>query len=401
MATKERVHETAADRRAVGPGECVSASALNPVAMMFLRNTMRLLGAVALLLLPPTSTKASPCDSLMQLRIENTTITSARVVGQGAFHLRRGYRSSVEFFTAFNRLAAFCRVQATVTPSPDSHIEVEVWLPATGWTGKLLGVGNGGFAGSLSYFRLGEAVNSGYAGASTDTGHRGNSRDSRWSIGHPEKQTDFDYRAVHEMTVVAKAAIQAFYSATPAHSYFSSCSNGGRQGLMEAQLYPADYDGVMAGAPAMHLGFRTFLSGKMDAFRDRGGKLVIYHGGADNPQNSVEFFKQLQSRMGRDTVDGFVQLYIVPGMGHCGSGEVPSDFGQWVRPNADTEHSMLKALERWVESGVRPTSVIATQWTKDGDAAAGVLRTRPLCPYPQAARRTGSGDENDWRSYSR
>ena len=127
---------------------------------------------------------------------------------------------------------------------------------------------------------------------------------------------------------------------------------------------------------------------------------MIYHGSADNPQNSVDFFKQLQSRMGSTAVDDFVQLYIVPGMGHCGSGEVPNDFGQWVRPNADPEHSMLKALERWVESGVRPTSIIATQWTKDGDAASGVLRTRPLCPYPQLARRIGAGDVNDWRSYS-
>ena len=364
-----------------------------------LRNAMRLLAALTLLLLAPENANAAPCDSLMRLQLANTTITNARVVSPGAFHLRSRQRSSVEVFTAFDRLPAFCRVEATVSPSRDSHIEVEVWLPATGWNGKFLGVGNGGFAGSLSYFRLGEAVNSGYAGASTDTGHKGRSRDSQWSIGHPEKQTDFDYRAVHEMTVVAKAAIEAFYGRVPARSYFSSCSNGGRQGLMEAQQYPADYDGIMAGAPAMHLGFRTFVSDKVDAFRDRGGKLVIYHGSADAPQNSVDFFQQLQSRLGRDAVDAFTQLYIVPGMGHCGSGEVPNDFGQWVRPNADPEHSMLKALERWVELGVRPTSVIATQWNKDGDTTSGVLRTRPLCPYPQTARWTGAGDKNDSKNY--
>ena len=366
--------------------------------MMFLRNGLP--AALTLLLLAPANANAAPCDSLMKLQIANTTIINARIVGPGAFHLPPRQRSSVEFFTGFNRLPAFCRVEATVSPSPDSHIEIEVWLPATGWNGKLLGVGNGGYAGLLSYFRLGEAVNSGYAGASTDTGHKGRARDSQWSIGHPEKQIDFDYRAVHEMTLVAKAAIQAFYGRTPGHSYFSSCSNGGRQGLMEAQRYPTDYDGVMAGAPAMHLGFRTFVSDNIDAFRDRGGKLVIYHGSADRPQNSVDFFKQLQSRMGRDTVDGFMQLYIVPGMGHCGSGEVPNDFGQWVRPNADPQHSMLKALELWVETGLRPTTIIATQWTKDGDTASGALRTRPLCPYPQQARRTGAGNENDWRSYS-
>src|SRR6266550_4727575 len=378
----------------------MSRTGSDSVGVMSLRNAMRVLAALTLLFLAPENANAAPCDSLMKLQLANTTITNARIVSPGAFHLRPRQRRSVEIFTAFDRLPAFCRVEATVRPSGDSHIQVEVWLPATAWNGKFLGVGNGGFAGSLSYFRLGEAVNSGYAGASTDTGHRGSARDSQWSIGHPEKQTDFDYRAVHEMTVVAKAAISAFYGRTPGHSCFSSCSNGGRQGLMEAQLYPADYDGIMAGAPAMHLGFRTFVSDKIDAFRDRGGKLVIYHGSGDAPQNSVDFFRLLQSRMGRNAVDAFMQLYIVPGMGHCGSGEAPNDFGQWVRPNADPEHSMLKALERWVELGVPPTSIIAIQWKNDGDTTSGVLRTRPLCPYPQTARWTGAGDRNDSKNYA-
>src|SRR6266550_9640041 len=360
---------------------------------------MRML-LLALCLAVPATAGARPCDSLAELNLPSTTITKAQMVAPGAFRLPPGGRRSAEFFTAFNRLPAFCRVQAMIAPSRDSHIEVEVWMPASTWNGKFLGVGNGGFAGSIAYYRLGEAVSSGYTSASTDTGHKGSARDSRWSIGHPEKQTDFDYRAVHEMTVVAKAAISAFYGRTPGHSYFSSCSNGGRQGLREAQLYPADYDGIMAGAPAMHLGFRTFVSDKVDAFRDRGGKLVIYHGSGDAPQNSVDFFRLLQSRMGRNAVDAFMQLYIVPGMGHCGSGEAPNDFGQWVRPNADPEHSMLKALERWGELGVRPASVIATQWKEDGDTTSGVLRTRPLCPYPQTARWTGAGDRNDSKNYA-
>src|SRR6266513_1104043 len=255
------------------------------------RTAMMVIYVPALLIAVSSIASAAPCDSLARLTLPNTTIASARLVPPGAFHLRAGARRpSVEIFTAFDRLPAFCRVQATLTPSPDSHIELEVWLPAAGWNGKYLGVGNGGFAGSLSYFRLGEAVNSGYASASTDTGHEGSSRDSRWSIGHPEKQTDFDYRAVHEMTNVAKSVIQAFYGKPPNRSYFSACSNGGRQGIMEAERFPADYDGVMAGAPAYHYGFKTFLSGRLEAFRDRGGKLVIYHGGADNPDGSVDFY---------------------------------------------------------------------------------------------------------------
>ncbi|MFL5499972.1 MAG: tannase/feruloyl esterase family alpha/beta hydrolase [Gemmatimonadaceae bacterium] len=325
--------------------------------------------------------KADPCGQLATLSFPNTTISNAQLVAAGAFRVPGGMRrASAEIFSAFDRLPAFCRVQAVIAPSSDSHIEVEVWLPVSGWNGKFLGTGNGGYAGSLSYPRLGEAVNTGYVGASTDTGHKGDSRDSRWAAGHEEKQTDFDHRAIHDMTALAKATIQAFYGKPPAHSYFSSCSNGGRQGLMEAERYPADYDGIMAGAPAYHYGFRTFVSGRLDAFRDRGGKLVIYHGGADAPQGSIDYYRRLVARMGQQTVDGFLQLYIVPGMGHCGSGDVPNDVGQWLRPDADPEHSILSAVERWVESGVAPTSIVATQYKREGDVASGVVRTRRIFP---------------------
>ena len=359
------------------------------------------LSAATLCSCSEVAAEAPPCASLTKLALPNTTIASAETVAAGAFRPpSAGQSRSVELFTAFSRLPSFCRVQAIVAPSSDSHIRVEVWLPTSGWNGRYLGVGNGGFGGSLSYPRLGEAVNSGYVGASTDTGHEGGQRDSSWSGGHPEKQTDFDYRAVHEMTALAKSAIAAFYGKAPDRSYFSSCSNGGRQGLMEAERYPADYDGIMAGAPAYHFGFKTFVSGALDAFRDRGGKLIIYHGGADNPQGSVSYYRSLASRMGRERVDGFLQLYLVPGMGHCGSGLVPNDFGQWVRPGADAQHSMLKALEQWVESGIAPKSVVATQWRRDGDTASGVLRTRPLCPYPQDATWTGVGSPNDAANYS-
>lgn len=359
-----------------------------------------LLSASALFGCSPAA-KADPCDSLTKLVQANATITSAQMVAVGAFHLPPGSRAApVESFDSFGRLPPFCRVQAIIAPSRDSRIKTEVWLPVSGWNGRYLGVGNGGFAGSIAYFRLGEAVNSGYVGASTDTGHEGTARDSRWSIGHPEKQTDFDYRAINEMTALAKAAIRAFYGKPPDRSYFSACSNGGRQGLMEAERYPADYDGIMAGAPAYHFGFRTFVSGNLNAFRQRGGKLIIYHGGADNPAGSVGYYRDMVARMGRDTVERFMQLYIVAGMGHCGSGAVPNDFGEWVRPGADAQHSMLKALEQWVERGVAPKSIIATQWKRDGDVTSGIARTRPLCPYPQEARWTGVGSRDEAANYS-
>ncbi len=123
-------------------------------------------------------------------------------------------------------------------------------MPSSGWNGKYRGQGNGGFAGEIDYFLMGEALSHGYATASTDTGHSGSAIDASWALMHPEKVIDFGYRGIHEMSVRAKAIIQAFYSKGPQHSYFGSCSNGGRQALMEAQRFPEDYDGIVAGAPA-------------------------------------------------------------------------------------------------------------------------------------------------------
>ena len=156
---------------------------------------------------------------------------------------------------ALRELPAFCRVAATLTPSSDSDIKIEVWMPASGWNGKFQAVGNGGWAGTISYLvpgrSLASALGAGYATASTDTGHVGGS--GRFALGHPEKVIDFGYRAVHEMTVQAKAIVKAYYGNGPRVSYWNGCSTGGRQGLMEAQRYPADYDGILAGAPANYM----------------------------------------------------------------------------------------------------------------------------------------------------
>src|SRR5579872_4095193 len=105
-------------------------------------------------------------------------------------------------------------------------------------------------AGSIQYEQLASAVRMGFATASTDTGHTGSATDGSWALGHPEKVIDFGYRGIHEMTVKAKAIVQRFYGVAPRWSYFASCSNGGRQALMEAQRFPEDYDGIIAGAPA-------------------------------------------------------------------------------------------------------------------------------------------------------
>jgi hypothetical protein len=331
----------------------------------------------------PVPSRASQCSTLRTLRLEHTTITSAELVDSGKFAPPTMVRrASPEFFTAFNALPAFCRVRAVSRPSSDSEINIEVWLPVTGWNHRYLGVGNGSYGGSISYYRLGESLYSGYATSSTDTGHRGRPSESAWAAGHPEKQADFDYRAVHETAQTAKALIRTFYDSAPAHSYFSSCSNGGRQGLMEAERYPTDYDGIMAGAPATRFGFNTFVTGDFAAFQKRGGKILIYHGGDDRPEANLNFLSSVRKRLGDETVRGFLQLYLVPGMGHCGSGNEPNDIGQWLRPGDTPQNSLFVALEEWVERGIAPKGVIATKFAVDGDPKSGVVRTRKLCPYP-------------------
>jgi len=357
--------------------------------------------AFALACSAPSPSRAQSCAALRGLRLENTTITAAQLVDSGKFTPPAMVRrASPEFFTAFSTLPAFCRVQAVSRPSSDSEIAIEVWLPANGWNRRYLGVGNGSYGGSISYYRLGESLHSGYATSSTDTGHRGKPSESAWAVKHPEKQADFDYRAVHETAKTAKALIQAFYNSPPTHSYFSSCSNGGRQGLMEAERYPTDYDGIMSGAPATHYGFRTFVSGDFSAFQKRGGKIIIYHGGNDHPEANLEFLSSVRRRMGADTANGFIQLYLLPGMGHCGSGDEPNDFGQWLRPGDTPRYSLYSALEEWVEKGVRPNGVIATKFAVDGDPKSGVVKRRMICPYPRVARWSHAGSQADATNYA-
>ncbi len=194
--------------------------------------------SLSALLLCSVAGFAADCASLGKLALPHTTIAEAAAVPAGDFKSQKN-------------LPAFCRVAGAIAPSADSDIRFEVWLPAAGWNGKFLGVGNGGYAGSISFGGMAEAIRSGYATASTDTGHTAKGGvDASWALGHPEKVIDFGHRAIHEMTVKGKAITEAFYGAAPKRSYFSSCSNGGRQALMEAQRYPADYDGIIAGAPA-------------------------------------------------------------------------------------------------------------------------------------------------------
>ncbi len=196
------------------------------------------------------ATPAGPpsCEHLAQLVVTSIKITSAYPVAAGAFVPPSTTPLSPDQLKFYKDLPAFCRVVAQGRPSPDSDIKIEVWLPLTDWNGKFQAPGNGGFAGSMPYRALGAAIKHGYATAGTDTGH--STEGAEWALGHREKVVDFGYRAVHQMTQFGKATAKAFYGRDPRYSYFVACSNGGREALMEAQRYPEDYNGILAGAPA-------------------------------------------------------------------------------------------------------------------------------------------------------
>ena len=203
---------------------------------------------VMVVLRPVPGTAAdNACQDLLKLSTANTAVTLAEQVPAGGFQSPREAQGGPNA-ARFSALPGFCRLAATLTPSPDSDIRIEVWLPSSGWNGKFQAVGNGGWGGAISYPAMALALSRGYATASTDTGHA--TPGAGFAIGHPEKLNDYAYRSVHEMTVTAKAAINAFYGSVPRLSYFNGCSTGGRQGLIEASRYPEDFDGIIAGAAA-------------------------------------------------------------------------------------------------------------------------------------------------------
>jgi hypothetical protein len=187
------------------------------------------------------------CADLMDLRLPYTTITSAAVAPEGPIP-QPAIFGNAQPTVAPER----CEVQAVTRPTKDSEIRIELWLPVSGWNGKYLQIGNGGWAGSINRTGLIAPLRRGYAVAATDNGHvsEGLVPGAAWAIGHPEKLIDFGYRAVHETRVQAKAIVRAYFGRDQDRSYFSGCSDGGREALMEAQRYPEDFEGIIAGAPA-------------------------------------------------------------------------------------------------------------------------------------------------------
>jgi Tannase and feruloyl esterase len=186
---------------------------------------------------------AADCSSLKTLHLTDTNIAVAEPVTSGVLEL-------ADADAPLRDLPAFCRVAGELRPTSDSRIGFEVWLPADGWNGRLLGVGNGGFAGTITYRQLAAYLKRGFAVAGTDAGHRAEGTDASWAFGHPEKVKDFGWRAIHLTAERAKQILEAYYGKPADKSYFDACSDGGREALMEAQRFPEDYDGILAGAPA-------------------------------------------------------------------------------------------------------------------------------------------------------
>lgn len=180
------------------------------------------------------------CESLSSLSLRAIRITSAVSVPAGDFTLP-GSASGAKV-----QVPAFCRVAATV----DKEVRIELWMPQQ-WNRKLLAVGNGGLAGSISYGPMVKPLRDGYATSSTDTGHQaGSNTDGEWAVGNYERIVNFADRGTHLMAEADKVILNAFYKGQPSRSYFNGCSQGGHEAMIEAQRYPADFDGIIAGDPA-------------------------------------------------------------------------------------------------------------------------------------------------------
>jgi Tannase and feruloyl esterase len=233
------------------------------------------MGLLACVAIASTSAMATPCTNLQSLQFKHTTITSATDNTAGIFVVPGSNPPST-----ITGLPAFCRVTATVVPSSDSSIKIEAWLPESAWNGRFLGTGGGGFQGVITYSSLASGIRAGFAATNSDlgtgvsgcsplycgsNGNMGNplaiafgdpSSPSTGLFGHPDRIKDFGYRAIHLMTLRGKEIAAAFYGQNAHKAYFAGCSTGGQNALMEAQRFPDDYDGIMAGAAAFN---RTHL----------------------------------------------------------------------------------------------------------------------------------------------
>jgi len=505
--------------------------------------------------------QGATCESLLSLKLPGTVINAAQSVPAGNYQPPGSA-------AVFSNLPAFCRVTATVSPVPDSAINIEVWMPATTWNGKYQQSGSHGFGGTFYWAEMTRQLQRGYATSITDDGHPANPTNPfnvSWAFGHPQKITDFAWRAVHELAEKSKLLIAAFYGRPQRYAYFNGCSDGGREGMKEAQMFPHDFDGIIAGGaaawwthaateqlvmsinlqkagiqgasgaavlklaqsaataacdaqdgvvdgliadprrchwdptrlvckagqdpstcftpaqaaaikanvepvrdPVTHrwifsgmsrgsefdqirfgynlglapfaianyqvalndpnwngstfdlhtdlpildraLGFISALDTNLQPFRKAGGKLIQWHEWDDaafTPGGAIKYYEQVIDETGHgrvDNVQDFYRLFMLPGVGHCTGAATdvgPDNIGaeNQTAVSPDPQHDIVSALEAWVERGVAPSQLIATQFNNAADPAQGIRRQRPICPYPAEATYKGSGNIDDATSF--
>lgn len=191
---------------------------------------------------------ASPgtCESVVSLRLPKTTVATQSISDTT-------YSPSSDIPRM--PVAPFCRVAGVSQPASGSRIGFEVWLPKQNWNGRLKMFGNGGYSSAMPYAEMAAHLKEGYAVVATDTGHTGDSPD--FARTNPEAIVDWGWRAVHTAIVNAKRVVTEFYGRNASFSYFQGCSTGGHQALMEAQRFPEDFNGIIAGSPGNN---RTHLN---------------------------------------------------------------------------------------------------------------------------------------------
>ena len=188
----------------------------------------------------PQPSAAGDCERLAEADLGTVPAISAELVTSGSAAGESG-------------LPEFCRVALTVDPA----IQIEVWLPTDNYNHRFQAVGNGGYAGQISYGAMAEALRTGYATASTDTGHAGDEFDGSFALSADGSLNmplieDFATRSLIELTDTSRSLIEAFYGEPADYAYWNGCSTGGRQGMALAQRHPEGYDGILAGAPAIN-----------------------------------------------------------------------------------------------------------------------------------------------------
>lgn len=181
------------------------------------------------------------CAALMGNHPDDVVVSSAQAVAPADNWLPTGQRA----YSPRPVATSLCRVEGTI----EGNIGFELWLPQQ-WNGRYLGAGVGGDAGIFNYADMSSRVNEGFAVASTDSGHRAS--DAHWMLD-AKARTDYEHRALHLTTLAARRLTEQFYATPVQHAYFTGCSGGGRQALKSLQTYPADFDGVIAGAPGPYM----------------------------------------------------------------------------------------------------------------------------------------------------